>query len=92
MDRRHRGESVKDRPESTGLPRPVEDTQGGKRDVPRLPLSAAWIPDDLLQDTCRVFGEAYGRLVTEEEAVEILTNIKRLAHVLIEAKMGGERE
>jgi len=56
------------------------------------PLSRAWIPADFLARTRAVWSKAYGRPVGEEEAVEILTNVRRLAEVLMKAKRGGNEE
>ena len=56
------------------------------------PLSMAWISDELLAKTQRVWSRAYGRPVGVEEAVEILTNVKHLAQALIKAKQGGDAE
>jgi len=53
-------------------------------------LFMAWISDDLLAKTQRVWSRAYGRPVSEEEAVEILINVKRTAEVLMRAKQGGD--
>ena len=50
------------------------------------PLSMAWISDELLAETIDVWSEAYGRLVGENEAVEILMNVKRLGEVLVKAR------
>jgi len=58
---------------------------GDSGGFPRSP-STAWISDELLIDTVEVWSEAYGRPVSEPEAVEILMNVKRLAEVLFEAK------
>ena len=67
-------------PELTGF-------KGGNEEaVPReRPLSLAWISDGLLAGTIDVFSEAYGQPIGEEEAVDILMNIKRLGEVLLEA-------
>ena len=54
------------------------------------PLSIAWISDELLAKTRRVWSKAYGRPISTEEAVEILTNVKRMAQVLLKAKRGGD--
>jgi hypothetical protein len=48
-------------------------------------LSRAWITDELLAETRRVWSNAYQRVITESEGVEILSNVKRLAEVLGEA-------
>ena len=50
------------------------------------PLSSSWISDELLIKTQRVWSKAYGRSVDREEAIEILTNVKQLAEVLLRAK------
>ena len=56
------------------------------------PLSMAWISDELLAKTQRVWSRAYGRPVGVEEAVEILTNVKHMAEALMKAKQGGDAE
>jgi hypothetical protein len=53
------------------------------------PLSMAWISDELLARTQRVWSRAYGRPVGVEEAAEILTNVKHLAQALMKARQGG---
>ena len=53
------------------------------------PLSADWIDDDLLRETRELWSEAYGRLITLDEAVEILMNVKRLAEALLNAVNEG---
>jgi hypothetical protein len=50
------------------------------------PLSMAWITDDLLADTRRVWSRAYGRVIAEEEAIEILMNVKRFAETMLRAE------
>ena len=45
----------------------------------------AWITDDLLAETRRVWSLAYGRVIAEEEAIEILTNVRRLAEASLRA-------
>lgn len=47
-------------------------------------LSMAWISDELIRDTQRVWSPRYGRDLSEDEAVEILMNVKRLAELLLE--------
>ena len=53
-------------------------------------MSMAWISDELLARTRRVWSNAYGRPVGTEEAAEILTNVKHLAEALAKAKYGGD--
>jgi len=73
--------------EKTGLPARGDEhvpPAGGR------PLSTAWVSDDLLARTRRVWSNAYGRPVGTEEAAEILTNVKHLAEALARAKYGGD--
>jgi len=48
------------------------------------PYSAKWISEDLLTETREVWSKAYGRVLSNEEAIEILMNVKRMAEILIE--------
>jgi hypothetical protein len=41
----------------------------------RRPLSLAWITDELIEDTRRVWSRAYGRVLSADEAVEIIMNV-----------------
>jgi len=43
----------------------------------------AWISDELLAETMELWSEAYGRPISEDEAVEILMNVKRMGELLI---------
>jgi hypothetical protein len=52
------------------------------------PQSLAWIGEDLLRHTREVWTKAYGRPVSEYEAIEMLLNVKRLAEVVL--KIAGE--
>jgi hypothetical protein len=82
---------------STGFHRPQE-----VREPPRPPdsrragddagrsLSAAWITDELLERTQRVWSRVYGRPIDEREALEILLNVKRFAEVLMKAAKTGK--
>jgi hypothetical protein len=47
----------------------------------RLP-SETWITDEFLAETQRHWSEAYGRLLSADEALEILRNVKGVADVL----------
>ena len=44
-----------------------------------------WITDELFAETRRVWSKAYGRTITDEEVVEILVNVRRLAEALLHA-------
>ena len=76
--------------ESTGLPSENSPHVTLPKVEAERALSMAWIPDDLLAKTQRVWSKTYGRPVGEEEAVEILTNVKHLARALMKAKRGGD--
>ena len=65
------------------IPSPVS----GSGDDPR-PLSVAWVTDGLLVRTREVWSEAYGRIISEAEAIEILVNVKRLGEVMLRAVQG----
>jgi len=54
--------------------------------APELPPRPAWLSDALLAETVEVWAAAYGRAVTEAEALEILMNVRRLAEALLKAK------
>jgi len=63
---------------NSGSPEAEHDRRAG-------PLSTAWIADELLERTRRVWSRVYGRPIDEREAVEILMNVKRFAEVLLKA-------
>ena len=76
--------------EETGLiPGKTPDVRvsGGISDRPK---SLAWITDDLLRYTRDVWSRAYGRPVSEDEAIEMLVNVKRFAEVMLKA--AGQKE
>jgi hypothetical protein len=50
----------------------------------RRPLSLAWISDELIAETQRLWSARYEREISPEEAVEILQNVKLFAEMLIE--------
>ena len=50
------------------------------------PLSMAWITDDLLAETRRVWSKAEGRVIADEEAIEILMNVRRFAETMLRAE------
>jgi len=51
-----------------------------------------WISDQLLAQTQRVWSRAYGRPIDEEEAEEILMNVKRLGEIFLKAARNKELE
>lgn len=48
------------------------------------PLSLAWVSDEMIAETQRLWSERYRREVSADEAIEILQNIKRFAEMLLE--------
>ncbi len=64
----------------TGHTGPEPDS-GGVR-----PLSMRWLSDERIAEARRVWSKAYGRVISQDEAVEILTNVRRLAEVLLRAE------
>ena len=72
--------------ESTGLHGQNLGTHEGagaqKRD---RPLSLAWITDDLVAYTQEVWARRLERAIPEEEAIEMLVNVKRLAEAMMKA-------
>lgn len=47
-------------------------------------MSLSWIEDDLIAYTRDVWGKYLGRPVSEEEAIDMLVNIKQLTRLLLE--------
>ena len=50
----------------------------------RRPLSLAWVSDELIAETQRLWSARYGREIARDEAIEILFNVKRFAEMLLE--------
>jgi hypothetical protein len=50
----------------------------------------AWMTDELVADTRRVWSQAYRRVIAIEEAIEILMNVRRFAETMLRAT-GGEK-
>jgi hypothetical protein len=49
------------------------------------PLSTQWLSHERIAETRRVWSKAYGRVISQDEAIEILMNVRRLAEVLLRA-------
>lgn len=49
-----------------------------------------WVSESLFMETRRVWSRAYGREVSDTEAIEILVNVRRLAETLLNAAGGGK--
>ncbi len=55
------------------------------------PLSTQWLSDERIAEARRVWSKAYGRVISEDEAIEILTNVRRLAEILLRAEEGKQK-
>jgi hypothetical protein len=55
------------------------------------PPSTKWLSDERIAEARRVWSNAYGRVISVDEAVEILINVRRLAEVLLRAGEQGEK-
>lgn len=76
------------------LPNPAESPGLSGENRPHVTLPGprpAWIPDTLLAETVEVWSECYGRPVSEEEAVDILVNVRRLGEAILKAKREMKR-
>lgn len=71
-----------------GLHLPVEQHGPVPDASVECPLSAAWITDELVEATRRVWSPVYGRVLSADEAVEILVNVKQFAAVLLKTRRG----
>lgn len=71
---------------STGFAAQIEQGYPQPAASPRRPPGAAWITDEAIADTQRVWSPYYGRELTDAEAIEILMNVRNLTEVLVQAK------
>lgn len=74
-------ESAENMEELTGFEAPDEEAV-------TVPESERWISRRLIKETRRVWSKRYGRLISQEEAVEILINVRNFA-VLFLGRKGG---
>lgn len=77
----------KDRPpggDITGFSSPDEPGLCDPQVPVRRPLSLAWVSDELIAETRRLWSARYEREISVEEAIEILQNVKRFAEMLLE--------
>lgn len=54
------------------------------------PLSMQWLSEKRIAEARRVWSRAYGRVISVDEAVEMLMNVRRLAEVLLRAEEEGK--
>ena len=78
-------------PQLAGLP--TETWHHGPEPGPAAmrPLSTQWLSDERIAETRCVWSNAYGRVISNDEAVEILMNVRRLAEVLLHAEEEGKK-
>ena len=67
----------------TGLSAPDELSVNQSGDCRGDALYRSWMTDELVDDTQRIWSPIYGRDVSKEEAMEMLTNVKRFAETLL---------
>lgn len=82
--------TVMNPPASTGLPRPRAVTDQCEPTADSRPVALAWITDELIAEHRRVWSSRYRRTISQEEAIEIIMNIKRFAESVLDAT-GQER-
>ncbi len=51
----------------------------------------AWISTSLFGETRRVWSQAYGRVLGDDEVLEILMNVRRLTETLLTAALRREK-
>lgn len=84
-----RSDSSVNAADSTGLPGQIMAlTEGVGRDW--RPLSTAWMTEELVAYTRRVWSAYLGHPVTEAEAVEMLTNVRNVAMAIMAAEERDE--
>ncbi len=69
-----------------GFPTQNGHHSSGPGSVDARPLSSQWLSDERIAEARRVWSKAYGRVINEDEAIEILMNVRRLAEVLLRAE------
>jgi hypothetical protein len=74
----------------TGFPTQIGHNGPEPDPVVVRPLSTQWLSDEQIAEARRVWSKAYGRVISEDEAIEIVMNVRRLAEVLLRAE--GEKE
>ena len=89
-----RPESLRNAEEFPGFPPQIGPDDQLPEAAPGRPLSLAWITDELLAHTREVWSKAYGRPISEDEATDMLVNVKRMAETLLNITRaeGGDDE
>lgn len=72
-------------PQLAGFPTPTGHHGPAPGSVAERPLPTQWLSKERIAEARRVWSKAYGRVISDEEATEILVNVRRLAEVLLRA-------
>lgn len=67
----------------TGLSAPDQLSVSQSGDFSGDALYRSWMTDELVEDTRRIWSPVYGRDISKDEAMEMLTNVKRFAESLL---------
>jgi hypothetical protein len=80
-------------PAATRKPFVAESPENDEVSIPDnlRPLSAEWISEELLLETRKLWSKAYNRVISIDEAIEILMNVKRVAEVLVSIRKEGHK-
>jgi hypothetical protein len=70
----------------TGFPTQIGHNGPEPDPVAVRPLSTQLLSDERIAEARHVWSRAYGRVISEGEAIEILMNVRRLAEVLLRAE------
>lgn len=55
------------------------------------PVLHVWITDELVAETCRVWSKQLCRVVTDEEAIEMLLSVRSAALAIMAGSAAGDR-
>ena len=80
--------NLPDRPDSTGLCSDVEEHRDPA--AADQPVAMAWMTDELIADTQRVWARQLRRDIPRDEAIEMLMNVKRIAEAFHLAAQTGD--
>lgn len=75
-------------PDSAELNQSREPRDHGTAPAHNLPLSQAWITDELIAKHQQLWSKRYKRDIPREEAIEIIMNIKRFAEAVLKMDEG----
>ena len=73
-------------PQLAGLPPHTGHHVREPGPVAERPLSTQWLSEERIAEARRVWSKVYGRVLSDDEAIEILMNVRRLADVLLRAE------